>query len=195
MPPNDRCTPRVKNGVATRQLILNAATVLFSQQSYEEVGVREIAADAGVDVALVNRYFGTKKALFIEVLRNCDALIYLPPSELPTHFAMAISDERCIDERWLLIILRSASSPEANAIVRESLCQGALFPLHKVLDGCDVELRAALLIALWTGVIVLRDIMKVEALSNGDIEQRRLRIARMLCVALAAGDDNTASAF
>ncbi|MHA1549646.1 MAG: TetR/AcrR family transcriptional regulator [Alphaproteobacteria bacterium] len=48
----------------TRSRILAAAAKLFSEKGYEGVSVREVAAHAGIDPALVIRYFGAKDQLF-----------------------------------------------------------------------------------------------------------------------------------
>ncbi|MCA9878016.1 MAG: helix-turn-helix transcriptional regulator, partial [Thermomicrobiales bacterium] len=50
--------PRKRSAPATRQAILEAARVCFTQGGYDQVGVRELASRAGVDPALINRYFG-----------------------------------------------------------------------------------------------------------------------------------------
>ena len=60
---------RKRDAAATREAILKAATLRFATQGYERAGAREIAADAGVTAALVNRYFGSKEALFAEVIK------------------------------------------------------------------------------------------------------------------------------
>ena len=52
----------------TRARILQAAIELFSSGSYDMVRSRDIADKAGIDVALINRYFGSKKALFSAAL-------------------------------------------------------------------------------------------------------------------------------
>ena len=52
---------RTRNAAATRDSILTAARGRFLADSYEAVGLRDIAGDAGVDVALVGRYFGGKE--------------------------------------------------------------------------------------------------------------------------------------
>ena len=70
MPGPSICRPRAKNAAATRQAMLVAARRRFLQESYENVGLRDVAGDAGVDVALVSRYFGSKEELFKEVLRG-----------------------------------------------------------------------------------------------------------------------------
>ncbi|MCC2628726.1 MAG: transcriptional regulator, partial [Thermomicrobiales bacterium] len=62
--------PRCRNAKATRQAILEAAKICFMHDGYEQVGVREIAARAGVDPSLVNRYFGSKEGLFSEAVAS-----------------------------------------------------------------------------------------------------------------------------
>src|SRR5882724_3549169 len=48
----------------TKAAILKAAQQLFADQGYERATVREIAARAAIDPAMVIRYFGSKEALF-----------------------------------------------------------------------------------------------------------------------------------
>ena len=61
---------RKRDAAATREAILEAATRRFATQGYERAGVREIAGDAGVTAALVNRYFGSKEGLFARVIER-----------------------------------------------------------------------------------------------------------------------------
>ena len=60
--------PHPRDSERTRARILQAAIELFSSGSYEMVRSRDIADKAGIDVALINRYFGSKKALFAAAL-------------------------------------------------------------------------------------------------------------------------------
>jgi AcrR family transcriptional regulator len=50
--------------------VLEAAAELFAERSPAQVSVREIAARAGVNHALVHRHFGTKSALLTAVIRE-----------------------------------------------------------------------------------------------------------------------------
>src|SRR5690242_5799068 len=59
---------RRRNAQATRDAILQSARKAFVRAGYDGVGVREIAAGAGVTAMLVNRYFGSKEQLFAEVI-------------------------------------------------------------------------------------------------------------------------------
>lgn len=57
-------TRRVKDAAATREAILRAASRRFAERGFAHVTLQEIADDAGVTPALVNRYFVSKRALF-----------------------------------------------------------------------------------------------------------------------------------
>lgn len=55
----------MRDASATRARLVAAARKAFSEQGFERTTVREIAADAGVNPALINRYFGGKEQLFV----------------------------------------------------------------------------------------------------------------------------------
>ena len=55
-------------GLATRSAIEAAARELFAERGYDGASVRAIAAEAGVDPALVIRHFGSKEALFLRTI-------------------------------------------------------------------------------------------------------------------------------
>jgi AcrR family transcriptional regulator len=51
-----------------KQQILEAATRLFAEKGFEGVSIRDLAAEAGINVAMVNYYFGSKEKLFEAVV-------------------------------------------------------------------------------------------------------------------------------
>lgn len=53
----------------TRRVILQAARAAFAAKGFAGASVRAIAADAGVDAALVHHYFSTKRELFLATVR------------------------------------------------------------------------------------------------------------------------------
>lgn len=63
---------------ARRKQILECAIELFGERPYSDVSTVELASRAGVARALINHYFGTKRALYLEVIR---AMLILPPAE------------------------------------------------------------------------------------------------------------------
>ena len=65
---------------ARRRQILGCAVRLFGQRGYDDVSTADIAAAAGVARGLVNHYFGTKKDLYLEVVR---VMVTLPDAAIP----------------------------------------------------------------------------------------------------------------
>jgi AcrR family transcriptional regulator len=74
--------PRTRLGPEQRRAqILDCARRLFRERTYASVSIEEIAREAGVARGLVNHYFGTKRDLYLEVVRD---LVRLPPPPLPS---------------------------------------------------------------------------------------------------------------
>jgi AcrR family transcriptional regulator len=183
---------RRKCAMTTRGEILCAAWRRFLAENYENVGLRDIARDAGVDVALVSRYFGSKEALFREVLRGRDGSPFGPgiaAADLPDYLVSLMTRrDECggrehVDK--LLIILRSASSPAAAEIVREAVRGDVLEPLAAILGGPDSTQRAGMVLAILFGTTVLQTIMAMEPLDACDDPDVRRRLARLFETALA----------
>ena len=63
----------------TREAILDAARRRFGGQGYDGTTIRGIAADAGVNPALVHHFYGTKERLFAAAMR-----LPVVPSEIIT---------------------------------------------------------------------------------------------------------------
>ena len=62
-------TGRRRGGGDTRQAIAEAARRQFAERGYEAATIRSIATEAGVDPALVMHFYGSKEALFAEVVQ------------------------------------------------------------------------------------------------------------------------------
>jgi AcrR family transcriptional regulator len=58
----------LESGVATRQRLLEAAELLFSERGFEKVSVRDITERAGANVAAVNYHFGNREGLVGQVM-------------------------------------------------------------------------------------------------------------------------------
>lgn len=63
-PGGPRGRRRKGEGPDVRDAILNAAESLFSGHGFYGVTTRQVAAEAGVDTALIHYYFGSKRELF-----------------------------------------------------------------------------------------------------------------------------------
>jgi AcrR family transcriptional regulator len=65
-----------RKGVATRQLILDAAERCLAEGDFDGVSLRAIAEAAGVDIALVNYHFGAKENLLRDVINRRAQVIH-----------------------------------------------------------------------------------------------------------------------
>jgi AcrR family transcriptional regulator len=185
---------RLRNAAATRQAILDSARRHFAREGYDNVGLREIAGDAGVDPALVCRYFGGKEQLLKEAVRGDTPPLFegLAAADLPAHLAgLLLEDagEGCgtaaEQTERLLILLRSASSPKASEIVREAAGEDILRPIAALLDGPGAYVRAGLSLAVLMGVGMLRSALAAAPLRGADERELRRALERLFEAALS----------
>jgi AcrR family transcriptional regulator len=66
-----------------RAEILAAATEAFATQPYPDVSLAAVAREAGVARGLINHYFGTKRDLYLEVVRAAADVPQVAVEELP----------------------------------------------------------------------------------------------------------------
>jgi AcrR family transcriptional regulator len=184
---------RRKCAMTTRAEMLAAARRRFLQESYENVGLREIARDVGVDVALVSRYFGNKEELFREVLQAGGEKKFrddVAAADLPEYLLSLMAEKgQGADREHLdkvVIMLRSASSPAASQIIRECVRDDVLEPMTRLLGGPDAEARASLILSILMGTTILRSVMAVESMCDDcDEPAMRQRLLRLFEAAIA----------
>ncbi|MGY0489767.1 TetR/AcrR family transcriptional regulator [Streptomyces sp. WG-D5] len=90
---------------ARRAEILAVARRRFGTTAYASVSVSDIAAEAGVARALVNHYFGDKRQLYLEVVRQMMVI----PASVSERLPRTTAEERlavCVD-RWLEVVERN----------------------------------------------------------------------------------------
>jgi len=63
-------TTRAAQAAETRQSLIAAAVDLFSERSYDNVAVADIAKAAGVAHGLLFHYFGNKRGIFLAAIRE-----------------------------------------------------------------------------------------------------------------------------
>jgi AcrR family transcriptional regulator len=168
---------RPRNAIATRQAILASARKAFARSGYDGAGVREIAAGAGVTAMLVNRYFGSKAQLFAEVAADSmrDPVILTPENLAAPDFAEALSKALvqvttpgATPLDGFLILLHSASSPEAARIGREWIGKGHQSTLETAIGGPQAAERAGVFLALVAGLQAMRQMVEIPALAAAD---------------------------
>ncbi|PKP82597.1 MAG: TetR/AcrR family transcriptional regulator [Alphaproteobacteria bacterium HGW-Alphaproteobacteria-18] len=178
-------TIRRRDASATKAAILGAARTLFAGASYETVGIREIAALAGADAALVSRYFGSKEELFHEVLRDGKRGADLLGTEmegLPERVAAILMDPEDEGKSMedILIFLHSANSPLAGEMVRDSIMERFHGPFSEAIGGENAMERAKLFGAMLLGISISEQISGAIAETPEMREKLTVRIAEIL---------------
>ena len=65
-----RLTARAAQAAETRQRLIDAAVEQFAERTYDEVAVADICQAADAAHGLVFHYFGTKRGLYLEAVRD-----------------------------------------------------------------------------------------------------------------------------
>jgi AcrR family transcriptional regulator len=151
----------------TRAAILRAARELFAAHGYERTTVRDIAARAAIDAAMVMRYFGSKDALFARTAQFDLKLASLGKVE-PSEFGATLI--RHAVELWegdsgrsgLVILLRAAaSSDEAGAKVRDVFASQVAPAIARVSGKSEARRRAGLVASQILGLALCRYILRI----------------------------------
>ncbi len=174
----------------TREAILAAARKQFGDRGYDGATIRGIAADAGVDAALVHHFYGSKERLFAAAMQ-----LPLVPGEL---VAAALSPQarepgrgvgehmmRTVVGAWdvaemrstFLGLLRSAvTSEQAAAMLREFATEAILARIAEAAraggadggpaDQADAQLRAALVASQVLGLALVRYVLQIPPLAT-----------------------------
>ncbi len=142
---------------ARRAQILSCAVRLFGERPYDEVSAGDIARAAGVARGLVNHYFGTKKDLYLEVVRvlvTVPDVVHdaVPDGDLQTRVDAAVTWFLDAVSRhakgWLAAI--GATGPSRNPDVAAVIAQADEVTVDQILALAgedlgtrDEQLRAA----------------------------------------------------
>ena len=167
--------PRKRNAEATRTAILEAAKSHFALLGYDRAVLRDIAREAGVDVALVKRYFGGKEALFVEALKASfvsDGMRDWDRTTFPRELATTLAGSPHVDEartHRFQFLLRAATSPTTAPLLNVLVHDRFMDPIREWLGGPDADARARVLAASYIGFLVER-LVRGEALQGRERE-------------------------
>ncbi|MBZ4015936.1 hypothetical protein CCS38_09315 [Streptomyces purpurogeneiscleroticus] len=146
-----------------------AAALRFGRYGYDGASIRDIAGDAGVDAALVYRYFGSKEALFASVSMDTaifDSLLEVPLDEVAAWVSDFVTNGPPDEEipHPVLSVLRSSSREDAVRQFRDNVAEVFSGRFAERLEGPDAELRAELLAAWLLGTSLMRKAFRTPAL-------------------------------
>lgn len=183
-----------RDGAATRSALLEAALACFSEAPFEAVGVRTIASHAGVDQALVNRYFGTKEGLFqavVEDIREGFGLDHIFRTEPRDRWGAAMA-RRVIhpnnEDQQLALSLRAGASDTVHRILHEHLYMPVHEQIRTAIGGPDATARASAIQAILTGAATSRLLQQLPDVTQPQYEAT---IARTLQLVVDGRDPTT----
>lgn len=128
---------------ARREQIFTCAAELFGERPYASVSTSDIAARAGVARGLINHYFGTKRELYLAVVRRAltvshDAVDQLPDGTLDERIDAAVE--------WFLTMVARQEKMWLTAITPEGI--GRDPDMERILDEVDQTAAARVLDAM-----------------------------------------------
>jgi AcrR family transcriptional regulator len=176
-----RRTGRWRTGQQNKQRIIDVAREHF-KEGYEKATVRGIAADAGVDVAMVYYFFDNKEGLF-----NA-AVIDIP--QHPLHQLVELLDNdgphgigarlvRRFIERWdegdtfepLLTVWRSATvHPLARKLLHDTLAGPVAKRIGAEFGVDDAALRVELVASHLMGLAFARYQLRIEPMASAGVD-------------------------
>jgi AcrR family transcriptional regulator len=168
--------PRPRRSDATRAAILTAARERFANDGYERATIRAIAADAGIDPAMVMRYYGTKEKLFATA---ADFDLRLPdPTTMPRH-EIGIRVVAHFLDRWesddsLMALLRAGVTNEAAAERLRTIFASQVAPAIAAIapNSSEVATRSGLVASQMLGIALTRYVLRlppVAAMSRDEV--------------------------
>lgn len=163
---------RRRSSADSRERLLQAAGELFSERGYDHTTVREVGLRAGVDPALIARYFGSKSALYLASLRRDGQPANIAPLDLRDARAV----QRLLDRvsshgptPTLFAAIRPHEDHELQVAAMNLLGQRLLDPAERIAAGAgmdDARLRAEIAVAALAGIIVSRTSHAFETLTR-----------------------------
>jgi AcrR family transcriptional regulator len=168
----------------TRAEILDAAREIFAERGYDHASVRQIAARAGFDPALVHHYFGTKEELFRATLgAPIDPAALLPQilagdvdglGERVVRTFLGVWDSPDTGPAMRATVRTAVANDISARLIREFFATRVVRRLVAELDvggtTQDKALRASLVASQLFGVAVVRYLLRFEPLASAPTE-------------------------
>ena len=167
----------------TRRTILDAARTRFATDGFTSTTIRRIAADAGVDAALVMQFFKSKNDLFAAVMSISPNPLarFTEAFEGPTEHLgervvrayLGVWEGAPEDSEPLMAMLRGAIvNDQAREQLREFIQARLLLAVESSsLEPEEAALRAGLASSMLVGIVVGRRVVGVEELAQASVER------------------------
>ena len=102
----------MNESISTEEKIIRAADKIFTQKGYAATRTREIAEEAGTNLALLNYYFGSKEKLFRNVVREKLKMLLSAMGPIASDETIPIDEKiRMISENYTRLLLENEDLP------------------------------------------------------------------------------------
>ncbi len=176
----------------TKQKLVNTARNLFWNRGFSNVSVRDITKAAGVDAALVSRYFGSKQGLFETTLEGA--------LEIPEHLTdsesfleMMINKQvRGLHESDEPSLIKMMIMNAADPDIGDQVCRGAATafsePMAEIIGPPRAQERLAMVMAVIVGASIMRHDMKAAGMADCSEDEYRAQLRHLVDAAMAFGE-------
>ena len=172
---------RRPGGPDTKGEILAAARESFAHKGFTGTTIRAVAAEAGVDPALVHHYFGSKDDLFLAALE----IPIDPRTVVPAVFDEGVDGAgvrllRLFLSVWddpatrlpLIALVRSSLVSEApETLLQQGMLRMILAPLRDRLPVEEADRRVQLVMSQMAGLVLTRYLLALEPLASMPAEE------------------------
>lgn len=174
--PGTTSAPRSRDLEGTKARILDAARTRFASEGYERATIRAIALDAGIDPALVIRYFGNKEQLFT-VAADFDLglpdFASLPRDQVGAGLVAHFLDRWERDDTFTALLRASVTHEAAEKRVRAVLGTQVASMIGALSDDpARTQVRAILVASQLLGMALCRYVFRMPAaarMSRADV--------------------------
>ncbi len=165
--------------ITTEKKIIQAADKLFTQKGYAATKTREIADEAGVNLALLNYYFGSKENLYKKVVQEKFRMLLGAIGPVLSDEKVPIEDKiRSITDNYTKLLLENEELPifiinelTVNKELFKDITENARLVAQPVIDNQlkerNIEMSAADLIVNTLGLTMFPFVAKPLIVSSG----------------------------
>ncbi|MPY78894.1 MAG: TetR family transcriptional regulator [Actinophytocola sp.] len=163
----------------TREQILASARGLFAEHGFDATTIRAIAADAGVNPALVHHFFGSKDQVFVAALalpvnpaEVVGEAIKGPRAEIGerlVRFFLSVWGNPVARQPFLAMLRSVASNEDAARMLREFMHRTVVRPIAAELGIRELTMSAAG--SQLIGIAMLRYVVQVEPLASASDDE------------------------
>jgi AcrR family transcriptional regulator len=171
-----RPTGRRAGTSGTREAILEAARRLFAEKGYTGASLRTIAAEAGVDPALIRHFFGDKDGLFsatlefsMDIPHRMQEVLHGDRETLGVRFTdmyLRLWEEPRTGHVLQAMLRSAVTTDQAAGMLREFIHARVLHAVVPALGGDDAARRVTVAASHLIGVAIARHVVRVEPLAH-----------------------------